>query len=1774
MPFILLLFISLYSNAQTCTNYTENPGTSISNVGNIVYTTTINVSDNFSISDINVTLDINHTWNSDLNIFLISPANTRVELSTGNGGNGNNYSNVTFDDTSANTLPTGNSEISGTYAPEGLLSDFNGENANGDWVLEVTDTADGDGGTINYITLNICDSNYSENFESGNTWSTNGTNANTGTFVNINPNATTYQLEDDHTPTGTNAFVTGQNTSIGNIDVDGGTVFATSPTYNVIKESEFSIWYFFGQRDTNDDAGDFFRLEISYDNGTNFSNLVFIGDVNTTPVWTEATATIPAGSNVIIRVSAADGTANGDIIEAGIDDLTITETLSVTPRIPITITADASSKEFGDADPVFTYQITSGALDSGDTLVGSLDRDAGEAVGNYNINQGTITNTNNPKYDINFIPAIFSISSKDTDGDGYADTVDIDDDNDGILDTVENCVIPGAASPASDAEIWEDGGYSIFGIGNNNNGLGYQESGFQESAYQKGINLTVLNSSANNANYIIQRNTSIKPNSLNDEVFFGINPTTSNYDGTVTFTTNYYAPDYNPDTGEGCQSSPIGNNSELRITTSSEFASGGTNTPTIDVTPERGSNVGDSYSLHLNFENPVYAFSFDINDFFDTNGTSDLKYELEVIANSKLLAFIKAANFGNDSAGLMELYRGDKTTLVNGSINVGNRKEATIAFINSIAVNEIEIKFTITSGSIDKCARDRFAIDNFAYGTTPQSCFADDIDIDGDGINNDLDIDSDNDGIPDNIEAQTTLNYIAPNYVYTVNGLDTAYGTGLIPVNTDGIDNADFTDLDSDNDSLFDTFEVGYTIDTDNDGVTNGTVGENGLDNSLYPADDYLDVNASIDDPNTLPDIDNDATTIGDVDYRDTHLSGTPMITQFYLEGTSRVIEITNIHPTNSILANTIELSLFENKTGPQTSVVPNSLLTIPTALAPGESIIINNTTSSYTGITNDGITSIIGENDILVLSHPKSIATGLNDWINRYESAINLENDKIYVRSDEVLSTNKDFTNTEWIVYVNEDLDPYRDKDLGGPERHPHDPVISEIASANTESNLRLGVHRVNPTILTGGTWSNGYPDRTRRVVINQDYTHTGILKARQLTVNSGNKLSIDNNLLVVSEDITLGNANSEIRLIGNSQLIQTHETTSKVTGAGKLLIDQNSPTPSKFRYNYMSSPVGGTSFTIADVLKDGTSATSATSNIVDINFVGGYDGEVSSPIKISEYWIYTYASADGKRSSWSQKKSTGSIPVTDGFTLKGPGTQQNYTFTGTPNDGNLNTAVGGNQSYLVGNPYPSAISSSKFLEDNEDSTTSTLYFWQHAGEEDASTTQAGHSFNGYIGGYATKNLAMGLAANAPSISGPFDFNMEAIDATTTGTATNDGGNNVVLLNALNEYVEFNRLSRAVDGLTINYKSNTPALIRVKINETNTTEYTLPASTVYTDFTITDCIQVNSDFTIESLSIFNLYIDSINLKDDDGEITCQPTAGLNANSAYSEPLEYIAVGQGFFISGDQDGGPIVFNNSQRENIVEGAQSTFFKSNIKHKKKVTATRKQLPILKLGMNYTGQTGTELHRQIGISFKYNNSFKYDKGYDSFTFDVNNTDFYWKFSDNNEKYAITGIQNITEDLEVPLEIIIGQDDEISLEIDEINFDNSDLYILDKLENKTYNLKEGKVKFNLPKGEYTDRFFLAFKESVVLSTEDNILTNDFNIFYNKTDKNINIELLNGLEMSKVNLYSILGQEINTWSLNNENKKILDVNNLSKAIYIIKIKTNRGDVSKKILIN
>lgn len=93
-----------------------------------------------------VSVNITHTWNADLDIFLVAPNGSQIELSTDNGGNGDNYT-ATFQ-TGGAVLPTGNSTINGTFAPEQAFSNLTGA-ASGIWTLRVVDDEGSDLGTLN-----------------------------------------------------------------------------------------------------------------------------------------------------------------------------------------------------------------------------------------------------------------------------------------------------------------------------------------------------------------------------------------------------------------------------------------------------------------------------------------------------------------------------------------------------------------------------------------------------------------------------------------------------------------------------------------------------------------------------------------------------------------------------------------------------------------------------------------------------------------------------------------------------------------------------------------------------------------------------------------------------------------------------------------------------------------------------------------------------------------------------------------------------------------------------------------------------------------------------------------------------------------------------------------------------------------------------------------------------------------------------------------------------------------------------------------------------------------------------------------------------------------------------------------------------------------------------------------------------------------------------------------------------------------------------------------
>lgn len=107
-------------------------------------------------SIVSVCMNLIHTDDSDLDIFLICPNGTLLELSTDNGAGGDNYSNTCFTRVGS-LITTGIAPFIGNYLPEGAggLAQLAGCSANGTWRLAVYDDTNGDIGYINNWTLTI-----------------------------------------------------------------------------------------------------------------------------------------------------------------------------------------------------------------------------------------------------------------------------------------------------------------------------------------------------------------------------------------------------------------------------------------------------------------------------------------------------------------------------------------------------------------------------------------------------------------------------------------------------------------------------------------------------------------------------------------------------------------------------------------------------------------------------------------------------------------------------------------------------------------------------------------------------------------------------------------------------------------------------------------------------------------------------------------------------------------------------------------------------------------------------------------------------------------------------------------------------------------------------------------------------------------------------------------------------------------------------------------------------------------------------------------------------------------------------------------------------------------------------------------------------------------------------------------------------------------------------------------------------------------------------------
>ena len=122
------------------------------------------VTDPGVVGDVNVRLRLNHTFDGDLVISLISPDGTSVALATNRGGSGDNYGAgandcsgifTIFDDSAGTAIGAGIAPFTGSFRPESPLAGFSGHTMTGTWTLRVADTATLDTGTVGCVQLEI-----------------------------------------------------------------------------------------------------------------------------------------------------------------------------------------------------------------------------------------------------------------------------------------------------------------------------------------------------------------------------------------------------------------------------------------------------------------------------------------------------------------------------------------------------------------------------------------------------------------------------------------------------------------------------------------------------------------------------------------------------------------------------------------------------------------------------------------------------------------------------------------------------------------------------------------------------------------------------------------------------------------------------------------------------------------------------------------------------------------------------------------------------------------------------------------------------------------------------------------------------------------------------------------------------------------------------------------------------------------------------------------------------------------------------------------------------------------------------------------------------------------------------------------------------------------------------------------------------------------------------------------------------------------------------------
>lgn len=299
---------------------------------------------------------------------------------------------------------------------------------------------------------------------------------------------------------------------------------------------------------------------------------------------------------------------------------------------------------------------------------------------------------------------------------------------------------------------------------------------------------------------------------------------------------------------------------------------------------------------------------------------------------------------------------------------------------------------------------------------------------------------------------------------------------------------------------------------------------------------------------------------------------------------------------------------------------------------------------------------------------------------------------------------------------------------------------VVTNGSSSMTSATVIIDVPT---TTWNGVSWDNGVPTSTTSAIISGNYNSAANIVACSLTVNNNAVVVIPSGFNVtLNESITV--SSGSFTLSNNANLIQL----SNVANSGNIIVNRESLPLLRLDYSLWSSPVTNNSVNLLSF-----------SPATNTNRFYGFNTSTN-----------LYTAVDPLTTNFSlgqgcliRMPNDASADVKTSFA---------GSFVGVPNNGTVPVAMAnegvGRRFNLVGNPYPSPISISQFVEDNVDNITGTLYFWRKT------NNSASASYCTWTAGTFISNGEVQTANLSDVVQTGQGFIVEALNSATAVTFNN----------------------------------------------------------------------------------------------------------------------------------------------------------------------------------------------------------------------------------------------------------------------------------------------------------------------------------------------------------------------------------------------------------------